>query len=434
MSKKGNDTPATTTTVQKVELPAWVEEAGKNNYAQAQQVSANLAHPYTGNTVAGQNQDQFAAYDTVRSGGNLAMPSMQTAGNTLNSVQGYGGQQIGAGKFTDANLGQYMSPYTQSVIQAAQKNEAQTLAQNLNNIGTAATQAGAYGGSRQAIQEGAAQAQSALNMGQLTAQLQNQNFQQAQAAIGQDQNRQFQADQSNQSNGLEAQRLRALAAAQGASVGQQAQQANLQQAAALQSIGDSQRAYGQDLLNQDYQRYADQRQYPIDQLNILQYGLGVTPYGSTTTGTSTQTGGQQGSNGLGQILGGAGSLLSSFLPMFGLLSDENEKRDIVRLGTDPATGTRVSAWNYKSDPAGTPSRIGPTAQDLEKTMPGAVAKTPGGPKMVDARVSQAVSGSFLSGPNAKPPAKPKSSLAAKAPTVKLKAPKKGTNFLGPKGK
>lgn len=437
MSKKGGgDTPAVTTSIQKVELPAWVEAAGQNNYAQAQEVSKNLAGPYAGNTVAGMNGDHDAAFDMVRQGGNLAQPSMTQAANTLGQVQGYGGSQVGAGSFPGANLDSYMNPYSRNVIDAAQATERQTLAQNLNTIGDQATQAGAYGGSRQNIQQGVAQAQSAMNMGNLTAQLQNQNFGQAQSAIAADQNRQLTADQSNQSNSLEAQRLRSLAAAQGAQVGQMSQQANLQQASALQATADSERQYQQDLLNQDYQRYADARQQPIDQLNLLQYGLGVTPYGSTTSGTTTQTGGRSGSNGIAQALGAGGSILSSIMPMFGLLSDEAEKKNIVPLGKDPVTGTRVSAWQYKTD-KGDGMYVSPTAQDLEKKLPGAVQTLPGGKKIVNAQVSADIGNRFLSGgrgPKSLNPKKASVPAPKKIESTKPKTPKskQGMNFLGAK--
>lgn len=416
---KQSSQPAVTNTTQTVQLPAWVDAASQANYAQAQQVSANLMKPYTGNTVAPMNGFEQNAFAQVASGNGLAQPSMDTAKNTLTGVQGYNGQNVTAGQFPGTDVSAYMNPYTQQVINAAQNTERQTLQNNLNQVGDAATQAGAYGGSRQAVQAGAAQSQSAMNMANLTAQLQNQNFTQAQAQINNDQNRALQAAMANQSNGLSAAQLRAQAATAGAQVGQMSQQANLQQAAAMQNSGDAMRGYQQDLLNQEYQRYQDQRQYPIDQLSILQYGLGVSPYGSTTTGTTVQQGGSSsGGNGIGQVLGGIGSL-------FGLLSDENEKHSIIRLGKDPATGVPVSAWKYKTDAASEPHKVSPTAQDLEKVLPGAVMTRADGRKVVHAPTALAITNSFLAAPAAK-----------KAPVLKAvskpRAPKKSQpmNFLG----
>lgn len=426
MSKKGNDTPAVTHSTQEVKLPKWVEDAGAANYQTAKEVSKNLIGPYEGNTVAGLNGDQKAAYQMVRDNVGAALPSMNSAIGTLGSVSGYGGQQIGAQKFTDADLSSYMNPYSRNVIDAAQATERQTLAQNLNGVGAAATQSGAFGGSRQAIQEGVAQGQSALNMGNLTAQLQNANFAQAQQAIGQDQNRQLTADQSNQQNALDAQRLRALAASQQAGVGAQMQQSMLQDASSMQAVGDAERAYSQDLLNQDYQRYMDKRQQPIDQLSVLQYALGVTPYGSTTTGTTTQTGGKQGGNSLAQGLGAGASILSSIVPLFGLLSDEDSKTDVEKLGRDPATGVEMAAYRYKGDPKSYPKVVGPaSAQQMERAIPGSTTKAPDGKRVVKA--------GFLGGPAA-PQNRGPMAAAPKAPTTKKTSKTKGGSFLGPKGK
>lgn len=395
--KGGKSEPAVTTQIQKVELPKWVEEAGQNNYAQAQQVSANLAGPYKGNTVSSLNGDHDAAFQMVRDNAGVAMPAINTAMGTLGTVQNAGPTAIGAGRFTDANVSRYMNPYTSNVIDAAKATERQTLANNLNSIGDAATQAGAFGGSRMAVQQGAAQAQSALNMGNLTAQLQSQSFDKAQAAIAADQNRALQADTANQTNVVETNRLRALAAAQGAQVGTQAQQSQLQSASSLQAVGDARRSYDQDLLNQEYQRFADERQQPIDQLNILQYGLGVTPYGSTTSGTTTQYGGQQKQNGFAQGIGAIGSIASSFLPMLGLLSDETTKTDVEPLGKDER-GVEMAAYRYKGDPKSYPKVVGPaSAQQHERAVPGSTTKAPNGKRVIKSN--------FLAGPVAPPKAR-----------------------------
>lgn len=417
-----NQTPSTTTTIQEVKLPPWIEDEAKKNYAFAEKVADGLPQPYQGNTVAGMNNDQNAAFDLVRNGGNLAQPGMNFAQNTLQGIQGYGGSQVQAGQFSGADLSRYMNPYTQQVTDAANRTAQQSLRQSLNSIGDNAAAAGAFGGSRQGVQEGAAASQTAMGMANLNAQLNSQNYQQAQSAIAADQNRALQAGMANQSNGLEAARLRALAATQGAQVGQLSQQANLQQATAQQAVGDSIRSYNQDLLNQDLQRYQDARQRPLDQLQILQYALGVTPYGSTTSGTTTQIGGQSKPDGIGQALGGLGAIM----PLFGLLSDEDEKKNIVRLGEDPVTGTRVSAWHYKDQRDSEPMSISPTAQDLAKTMPEAVKTLPTGQKIVHAPTALAISNNFLGS---------KAPKAPKMPSTKMKTPKapkakQGMDFLG----
>ena len=91
-----------------------------------------------------------------------------------------------------------MDPYTQNVINATMPIMQQQNALSQNQQANAANSANAFGGSKQGIQQGVAQAQGALNIGQMVANLNNQNFQQAQAAATGDINRTLTADTSNQ--------------------------------------------------------------------------------------------------------------------------------------------------------------------------------------------------------------------------------------------
>lgn len=77
------------------------------------------------------------------------------------------------------------------------------------------------------------------------------------------------------------------------------------------------------------------------------------------------------SSGLGSVLGGgAGALL-------GILSDEREKTDVEKVGTDPQTGLTLHAYRYKSDAKNTPKIVGPMAQEVEKKYPGTTRKIGG---------------------------------------------------------
>jgi hypothetical protein len=56
------------------------------------------------------------------------------------------------------------------------------------------------------------------------------------------------------------------------------------------------------------------------------------------------------------------------------LSDETEKTDIKKLGTDDETGLDVYAYRYKGDPKTYPKVVGPMAQDIEKKYPEATRR------------------------------------------------------------
>ena len=90
--------------------------------------------------------------------------------NVINPVSGLLEPYIGQGPATAQQVANnaltIMSPYSQAVIDPALKIGQQQLQQNLRTIGSAANQAGAFGGTRQGVQEGVAQSQAALGAGQ----------------------------------------------------------------------------------------------------------------------------------------------------------------------------------------------------------------------------------------------------------------------------
>ena len=91
-----------------------------------------------------------------------------------------------------------MNPYTKDVINATLPLMQQQNALSQNQGANQANSANAFGGSRQGIQQGVAQAQGAMNIGQMAAQLNQANFGQAQAAATGDINRNLQAQTTNQ--------------------------------------------------------------------------------------------------------------------------------------------------------------------------------------------------------------------------------------------
>lgn len=187
----------------------------------------------------------------------------------------------------------YMSPYMQNVVDVQQRE-----AQRASDIAGAAqrgqaTQAGAFGGGRQAIMEAERQRNLATQKGTIQATGLQSAFDQAR-----------QAQQFGATLGLQGQQ----AGMQGAQVGLQgvgAQQAgygqavqgagvlgNLgaQQLAAQQGIlgamnqyGGQQQAYNQNIINQALQNYAMQQQYPQQQLAFMNAQLRGLPMQASTT-------------------------------------------------------------------------------------------------------------------------------------------------------
>jgi len=91
------------------------------------------------------------------------------------------------------------------------------------------------------------------------------------------------------------------------SLAAQRQQMGLTDAGAIESIGTQQQQMAQRALDDAYARFVEQRDYPLQQLNLRLAAVGATPYGQTTTQTSS--GGPQGSS-LLTGLGGLGTFAS----------------------------------------------------------------------------------------------------------------------------
>lgn len=87
--------------------------------------------------------------------------------------------------------------------------------------------------------------------------------------------------------------------------------------------------------------------------------------------------GAQEMSGFGSAIGslvGLGAMPGGFLR-----SDERDKTDIHREGTDPS-GLPLYSYRYKEDPKSYPKVVGPMAQDVARLMPGRVGAIPGSPK------------------------------------------------------
>ena len=95
-----------------------------------------------------------------------------------------------------------MNPYTQDSHQRdhAWDESRRTLCRRTKKQPTPRIRSNAFGGSRQGIQQGVAQAQGAQNVGLMLANLNNANFTQAQAAATGDINRQLQAAAASQTS------------------------------------------------------------------------------------------------------------------------------------------------------------------------------------------------------------------------------------------
>jgi hypothetical protein len=385
----------TQTVVNKTELPQWVQEAGQRNLAAAYDVSRAMPGPYEGQRVASMTPGQLSTIGTIANNYAMSQPAFAYAQQMAAQAGGYQPERVQAGNLAQTSLDPYMNPYTQNVLQTSLDTLNQQRLMGLNQASDAAIKARAFGGSRQAIQEGIVNAAAQQQAGQLAANLMSQNFAQAQAAAQGDIQRQMAAQQLNQAAGISGAGLGISGAQTLGGLAGSGQQNFLQGAASALAAQESIQQQQQAELDAARQAYAEQQAFPAQQLNLPIQALGLTPYG----GTSTQTSSGGSSSGLMTGLGAASTgvgILSGLksLGLFAALgggSDERLKTDIQKLGKDKETGVDMYAYRYKGDPKTYPKVVGPMAQDIEKKYPDMV-KEVAGKKTVDIRFPSMLKG------------------------------------------
>lgn len=246
------------------------------DYLNKQQALSGMAFtPYSGQLTAGPSNLQSQYFQGV---GNLTVPTQFGAATQgLTDVMG--------SQFDTAAVNKYMNPYLQSVLdpQLAEQRRQSEIQRNLDQ--SRLTQAGAFGGSRQAILD----AERERNL----ATLQNTTVGQGYATAYDKALAQFNADLARKAS---------TASALG-TLGGQEQQAGLANLAAQQQAGATQRDIEQAGLTADYGQYLREFQYPQEQLSKFGEALKAMPayttyasniYGTVPGAAQSATGGAAG--------------------------------------------------------------------------------------------------------------------------------------------
>jgi len=113
-------------------------------------------------------------------------------------ARGYNANTWQAGQLAGTNLNPYMNPYESTVIQGLQGDAARAQQMGSNQLGSAATAANAFGGSRHGLAEGTMMSENQRNLNQQVGQLRQAGFQNAQQMAQQDIASRMAASQANQ--------------------------------------------------------------------------------------------------------------------------------------------------------------------------------------------------------------------------------------------
>lgn len=373
--------------VTEVKLPAWVEAASQGNYARAQKVADRPYAAYQGPTVAGLSPEYYAAqgmlgqlndYDQ-----NYSQASDIYRQLGLFDPRDVQAQQVRAGQLKDTNLDPYLNPYIENVERRAIDNATRSGEMQQNKLRSEAGAAKAFGGSRQAVQQGTQRAETTRGIGDLSAGLRKEGYDTAtKNALADITNRlaadtttggwQMAAQQANQQADIAGAGIKQGAAAGLTETAGAAQKAKMNEILQYLGIG----TMGQEQQQREYDdkraKWQDKRNYPLEQLNIVMSALGMSPYGRTETTDKTSES-KVGGGGAG-MMGGMMQMLPGLMGMF---SDRSVKTDIEKVGHDPQLDLPIYAYRYKKDPKTYPKAVGPMAQDVEKKYPQAVRKVAG---------------------------------------------------------
>ena len=264
--------------------------------------------PYTGERLAEFTPSQLGVQTEVEGMGTPGqfgvagtgltdtMSAAGTARGGIGSALGYSPgtvteESITTEKFTDPGVAaSYMSPYQQQVtdIQLDEARRQGDIAKSGRGLGSISR--GTFGGGRQALMEGEADRNLAMQLGQIQAQGSQQAYQQGQQAFTADQGRNLQMQQANQAADLQAQQMGQQAQQFGAGLskdvglaglqtglqGAQAQaqlgateqMANLERLKAQSASAAEQQAMQQEIDNLAYQQFREQEDY---QRGLLEY-------------------------------------------------------------------------------------------------------------------------------------------------------------------
>jgi hypothetical protein len=170
-------------------------------YERGQQLYDTPFVPFTGEGVAGFTPDQLAAQGQYK---NMLDQSLRfDPRNQLNELAGQGPQSVNVKSLLDGDIGAYQNPFTEQVIDNTLDDLNDARLMQLQKDQDAAIGRGAFGGSRSAILESETNKNFFDKAGDITSMLRKQGFDSGMNLMGQDINRQFDADRFNSNLGMQ---------------------------------------------------------------------------------------------------------------------------------------------------------------------------------------------------------------------------------------
>lgn len=269
-------------TVVQSNLPKYFEPYAVDMIKRAESESKREYTPYEGQRLADESADLLTSRDRVRNIADSGIAGLDTAQSGVKAGMGRALQGLGfqAGQFDSAAAQQYMSPYMQNVVDVQKAQALLDFDRGQAGRDAQAIQAGAFGGSRQAIAQGLANEDLQRRLGEIQATGQQRAFEQAQQQFERDRA----ARESAERLGITAGESLTSQAGQLAQLGDLARKGDVQAAELLEKIGKDQQAREQAGLDLAYEDFVRQRDFPRESLTFLSSILrGVPVQPSTET-------------------------------------------------------------------------------------------------------------------------------------------------------
>ena len=318
---KTTTVPASSSGTVTYDIPEYFKKAQEELFQRATAESKKPYQAFTGQRIADFTQAQRDAISAA--GGQIG--AFERSGATT-EARGMLDEmkRVGQRTFTGSTVDEYMNPYIENVVNRSVSRIADMESQRRNQAAKNQITAGAYGGSRGAIEQAVGAAESARTAGDLAAGLYAQGFNTARGAFDQDRSVQMQ-NLSALTNAIPALQL-------------QKQGAAMTEAEGAMKFGAAEQGLEQARLNEAYKDFIEQQGFGRGQLAFLTSILSGAPirsYGQASTGTQDQVIG--GTSPFAQI---AGTAMAFANPA----SDVRLKRDIELVGKSPSG---INVYNFK---------------------------------------------------------------------------------------
>ncbi len=274
-------------------IPAWLEGTSQSMLQRADALSKTPYKPYGGQRVADFDPMMLQAFQRMQGqgvAGQIGQATDLALAAGQESREGMQYDPYTMGRFTGDTTQQYMDPYMQNVVNT-QLREAQREADiAATTRAGAATRAGAFGGSRQAIMDAEAQRNLAMQKGDIQAAGLQKAFESGRTQFNTEDALREQSRQFGANIGLQG-ASQALGAAQAlGGLGQTQFQQEMDITQGLGYAGSLQQQQAQAGLDVTYQDFLAKQKYPYEQLSWLQGITAGAPH-STTQISNTRTSG-----------------------------------------------------------------------------------------------------------------------------------------------